>query len=144
VLIAGQDVADQLIRDQLTRTLKDEKARREQAPADPDGPAVAGDSSSGVKPGPETVDEQAERAARREQREADQEARRAAVAYNDELGAAVVKHLARVKVDARVVKILAAIDFGGDLDKIATRTPSDLGSNRRSATAHDGAPWRPG
>ncbi len=43
------------------------------------------------------------------------------MAYNDELGAAVVKHLARLKVGARVVKILAAVDFGGDLDKIATR-----------------------
>ena len=65
--------------------------------------------------------EEAERVARREQREAEQEARRAAVAYNDELGAAVVKHLGRVKVDPRVIKILAAVDFGGDLDKIATR-----------------------
>lgn len=119
-LIAGQQVADQLASDQIAQALKDARARAEQADAagsEPDGPATAAPGGGSVA----AVDEQAEREARREQREADQELRRAAVAYNDELGAAVVKHFGRLKVDGRVVKILAAVDFGGELDKIATR-----------------------
>jgi len=119
-LIAGQQVADQLASDQLAEALRDAKARAKEADTaecDPDAAAPASNAAGGVA----AADEEAERQARREEREAQQEARRAAVAYNDELGAAVVKHLARVKVDGRVVKILAAVDFGGELDKIAAR-----------------------
>ena len=36
-------------------------------------------------------------------------------------GAAVVKCFARVKLDARVVKLLACLDLGGELDRIAMR-----------------------
>ena len=43
------------------------------------------------------------------------------MAFNDELGAAVVKSLGRLRVDERVVKILSAVDLHGDLDKIALR-----------------------
>jgi hypothetical protein len=46
---------------------------------------------------------------------------RQAVAFNDELGAAVVKTLSRVKIDGRTVRILAAVDVHGDLTKIAMR-----------------------
>ena len=123
-LIVGQDVAEQLVADQVTRTLKSAKAQRKEAEA----AAVAGSgdpaSDRGVSPaggGQAPVDEQAAAEERRSEREAQLEARRKAVAFNDELGAAVVNHLARVKVDTRVVKILAAVDFGGDLDKIAMR-----------------------
>ena len=49
------------------------------------------------------------------------QARRAAFAHNAELGAAVVKNLTRVKVDAAVLKILTAVDVAGQLDVIAAR-----------------------
>ena len=58
---------------------------------------------------------------RRREREAQQEARRHAEAHNVELGAAVVKHLSRVKVDDRVLKILTAVNLHGDLQRIAAR-----------------------
>jgi hypothetical protein len=52
---------------------------------------------------------------------AEQEARRQAAAHNAELGAAAIKHLSRLKVDARVIKILTAVDIQGDLQRVATR-----------------------
>ena len=77
------------------------------------------DGEQATAPAGESPEQAAE--ARRREREAQQEARRAAVAHNDELGSAIVKHFAKLKVDERVVKILAAVDFGGALDKIACR-----------------------
>jgi hypothetical protein len=41
--------------------------------------------------------------------------------HNAELGAAVVKAFARVKLDARVVKLLACLNLGGELDQLAMR-----------------------
>ncbi len=121
VLIAGRAVADQLAADQIARTLKQEKARRKQAADAAGGDSAAGQGAAAPRGGGEVPDEEAVKAQRRREREADQQARRKAVAFNDELGAAVVKHVARIKVDARVVKILAAVDFGGQLGKIAMR-----------------------
>ncbi|MDQ3647531.1 MAG: hypothetical protein M3433_02905, partial [Actinomycetota bacterium] len=121
VLIAGQAVADQLAADQIARSLKAEKAHRKQLAETAGGDSAGGQASAPGASGGEAPDEQALTDQRRREREAELEARRKAVAFNDELGVAVVKHLARVKVDARVVKILAAVDFGGDLVKIAMR-----------------------
>jgi len=58
---------------------------------------------------------------RRAEREARKRAQEEATAYNDELGAAVVKSLSRLRVDERVIKILTAVDLHGELDKIALR-----------------------
>jgi hypothetical protein len=58
---------------------------------------------------------------RRAEREVRKQAQEQAVAFNDELGAAVVKALGRLRVDERVVKILSAVDLHGELDKIALR-----------------------
>ena len=123
-LIVGQDVADQLATDQVAGALKHAKAQAkatretEANNTDPDTGGSQG-GPGGRDPAERSEEQLAEE--RRQEREAQTEARRAAVAYNDELGAAVAKHLAKLKVDERVVKILAAVDFGGDLDKIATR-----------------------
>jgi len=43
------------------------------------------------------------------------------LAYNAELGAAVLKRLAKVRVDEAVVQILTAVDLHGQLDGIAAR-----------------------
>jgi hypothetical protein len=58
---------------------------------------------------------------RRAEREVRKQAQEQAVAFNDELGAAVVKALGRLRVDERVVKILSAVDLHGELGKIALR-----------------------
>jgi ParB/RepB/Spo0J family partition protein len=118
VLIVGQEIADELAADAIKRTLKDERARAkrerdwERQRADRTGTAAGGGA-------PLSEEEQAEQ--RRTQREADAEARRQAALFNDELGIAIVKTLSKTKVDERVVKILAAVDFDGELDKIAMR-----------------------
>ena len=98
-LIVGHDVAGQLVADQIARTLKETRARRKQdehtAVEDAGGASTDGVAASHAQDGP--VDEQAAAEQRRQEREALHEQRRRAVAFNDELGAAVVKHLARVK-----------------------------------------------
>lgn len=123
-IIVGQDVGDELAAQYIAACLKTQRsmARRERESAartpsasgsvegGPDGEAPA------AAPSEEEVKEQ-----RRRERAAEQERRRRAIAYNLELGAAVLKHLARVKVDERVVKVLAAIDFSGELGQIAAR-----------------------
>jgi ParB/RepB/Spo0J family partition protein len=124
-LIIGQDVSDQLACDQILRTLKDaraeqrrqrdwERSRAEQANANGDDPGGEGGSAP-----PSSEEELAEQ--RRREREALQEAKRRAAAHNAELGAAVVKGFAKVKLDERVVKLLATLNLGGDLDQIAMR-----------------------
>ncbi len=60
-------------------------------------------------------------AQRRAERVAEAEARRQGVAYNAELGAAVLKRLAKVRVDERALRILTAVDLHGELDQIAAR-----------------------
>jgi ParB/RepB/Spo0J family partition protein len=120
-LIVGQDVADQLAGDQIAAAHKAARGHAKairQAQEAGDGDAAG---QGAADPGGAQASEEQLAAERRREREAQQEACRAAVAYNDELGAAVVKHFGRLKIDGRVVKILAAVDFGGDLDKIAMR-----------------------
>lgn len=116
-LIVGQQVADQLAGDAIARALTEERAhQRRQAQYQPDRAGGDGDATSA-----EPLSEEEAKDARRRDREADQEVRRAAGAYNAELGAEVLKHLSRTKVDERVVKVLAAVDVGGQLDAIAMR-----------------------
>jgi ParB/RepB/Spo0J family partition protein len=113
-LIVGQEVADQLAGDCISRHLKAErKHRRELEKRNGDAGAVA---QAG-----EPASEEEQKEARRREREAEQEARRQANAYNHELGVACAKHLARIKVDDRVVKVLACVDLHGELGKIAMR-----------------------
>jgi ParB/RepB/Spo0J family partition protein len=126
-LLIGQDVADQLACDRIARALKDaraqqrqqrewERRRAEQAKANGDGPDADGDSEEQPAPSEEELAER-----RRREREAQQEAKRKAAAHNAELGAAVVKGFARVKLDERVVKLLATLNLGGELEQIAMR-----------------------
>jgi ParB/RepB/Spo0J family partition protein len=119
-IIVGQDVGDELAAQYIAACLKSQRAtaRRERAARAPEAAdgAADPDAASGARLSEEEVKEQ-----RRRERQAEQERRRQAAAYNLELGAAVLKHLARVKVDERVIKIIAAIDFSGELGQIAAR-----------------------
>ena len=134
-LIVGQDVADQLAADYIKRELKDRRARQrrerdwerkraEQARRaaleaqgiDPDSPEAAE-----VEVDVEPPSEEELKAQRKADRDALAEARRQAEGYNLELGAACYTKLSRVKIDDRVVKILAAVDFANDLGPIAAR-----------------------
>jgi ParB/RepB/Spo0J family partition protein len=115
VLIVGQEVADQLAGDCIARHLKAERKHRRElerrSGGETDTPTEAG----------EPVSEEEQKEARRRERAAAQEARREATAFNHELGIACAKHLSRIKVDDRVLKVLACVDLHGDLSKIAMR-----------------------
>ena len=117
-LISGQDVADRLADDYIGSCLtvqRDNKRRADQRAGS--SPQPGSDSEDGA---PKRSEAELEEQRRRE-REAQQEARRQAGAHNAELGAAAIKHLSRLKVDERAVKILTAIDIHGDLQRVATR-----------------------
>jgi hypothetical protein len=60
--------------------------------------------------------------ARRAGERAEQAQRRAAaVAFNAELGVAMLKAFAKTTLDARVLRVLTAVDFKDDLDALAAR-----------------------
>jgi ParB/RepB/Spo0J family partition protein len=121
VLIVGQDVADQLAGDQIARRLKEARAQeRRRREWERQRAQHANGSSDGSESQDEGSDEEL-REQRRREREAEQEGRRQAAAHNAELGAAVVKAFARVKLDERAVKVLATVNLGGELDQLAMR-----------------------
>jgi ParB/RepB/Spo0J family partition protein len=113
-LITGADVARQLAGDHIDARLKTERAnaRREQAP----GAGAAGTAEDAT---PQTEAER--QASARREREEQRRRKDAARAANEVLGAALVKHLSKVKLDERVVKILTAAPLARDLDRIAMR-----------------------
>ena len=55
------------------------------------------------------------------ERRRQQQQRELAVSFNVELGLLAFKHLTRVKVDERVLRILASVDVGGQLRGLASR-----------------------
>jgi ParB/RepB/Spo0J family partition protein len=123
-LIVGNDVAAQLVADQIKVQLKTERARarteRDHAPVADRDPTPA--ASTGAEPAePVAETEEQAKARRRAEREADAEHRASATAFNLELGVAVLKTFAKVKVDARVLQVLTAVDFKDDLDALAGR-----------------------
>jgi ParB/RepB/Spo0J family partition protein len=117
-LIVGQDVADTIAADQVTTALKaaraDAKRAREatKSSGSPEAPTAADTSEAAEEARKEQA--RAERAAAVAERER-------AVVFNEELGAAIVNSLSRVKVDERVVKILTAINVASELDRVAMR-----------------------
>ncbi|HWT91620.1 MAG TPA: ParB/RepB/Spo0J family partition protein [Solirubrobacteraceae bacterium] len=125
-LIVGQEVADQLAADTIARHLAAARAVL-QARAGDEGDDAFPNGAHGEPATPRTgaapapVDEEALKTQKREQRAADLAARAAAAARNDELGIALVKHLSKVKIDARVMKILTSVDLVGGLERLATR-----------------------
>ena len=115
-LIVGQEIADQLACDYIAAALKNQRAMARQNRATEESGDARGDARTDAAPSEEELKRQ-----RRTEREAERERRRAARAFNSELGAAILKHLARLKVDADVLKILTAIDVAGDIAAIAAR-----------------------
>jgi ParB/RepB/Spo0J family partition protein len=114
-LIVGQDVANQLAGDYIAACLKVQRANaRQTRPADPS----EGEPTDPTDPA--EAEAARKEAARRERAEA-KAAQEAAAVRNEELGLALVKHLSKAKVDARVVKILTCADVSAQLPKIAMR-----------------------
>jgi ParB/RepB/Spo0J family partition protein len=127
-IVVGADVANQLAVDYLAERLKglreDEALDRGtpaepsvSAPAEADGHSGQGEAAAAiVPPTPEQI-----AAAQKRAGEEDRRLRDETIAANQQLGAALVKHLATVKVDARVLKILTAAPIATSLSDIAAR-----------------------
>ena len=114
-VIVGQEVADDLIAELVKAQLKAERARSRRERESAGAAAEVGEASAAAG------SKEQEKARRRQEREAERERRAHACAFNLELGVAVLKAFAKVRVDARVIQILSAIDFKNDLDGIAAR-----------------------
>lgn len=117
-IVVGQDVGDRLAEDYIAQQLK---AAREHAKRNSENgqPATAA-SPAGAPLGVQPIAEQQAAEAKRK-REQDKQARQQATGFNRQLGVLAIKHLARIKVDERVIRILAAVDFGAHLRGIAAR-----------------------
>lgn len=117
-VIVGDDVMAELAADHIATALKQARERAKHQ-------AEQASSCRGGEPpaaAAEPVDpEIAAKERRRAEREQAEQHKRSAVAHNGELGAAIVKHLARLKVDADVLKVLTAVAVAGDIDAVAAR-----------------------
>jgi ParB/RepB/Spo0J family partition protein len=128
-LIVGTDVADQLAADYIAAALKDERSRqrreRKNATSDPQDSPTGTEDPAATTP-PAKQESEAERV-QRETNEAtakrteQQQRRDQAITFNLELGLLAFKHLPKLKVDERLLRVLASVDVGGSLRKISTR-----------------------
>jgi ParB/RepB/Spo0J family partition protein len=114
-LLVGQDVADELAADHIHACVENQRQTAERTTA-VSAEGDAADPDAEVPPSEEQAREQ-----RRADREQAERERDHAVAHNAELGAALFKHLARLKVDIDVLKVLTAVDVAGDIDGLAAR-----------------------
>jgi ParB/RepB/Spo0J family partition protein len=125
-IIAGQDVADRLAEDYIAATLKDERtrARREhQSQTQARTPSSDGSRADREPVAQESAEEREERRSQeaKVEREAQKQQRERAISFNLELGLLAFKHLSKMKVEERVLPILASVDLGGSLRGITTR-----------------------
>jgi len=127
-IIVGADVANQLAGDYMGKALKqlreDEEVERPAPAGQPavgqdageDEPSDEQDSRALAAPTPEQIAAGQKRASEEDRRVKDE-----TIAANQLLGAALVKHLAKVRVDTRVLKILTAAPVSAALGEIAAR-----------------------
>ncbi len=126
-LIVGQDVGDRLAEDSLTNALKQARAHQRRAPKAEEQVRDADPQEHGDTDGEPVREESvAEQEWRREQqakaqRQAEREERDRAIQYNLDLGVLALKHLLKIKVDERVLRILASVHVTGNLRGLAAR-----------------------
>jgi ParB/RepB/Spo0J family partition protein len=127
-IIVGADVANQLAGDHVANVLKRLRADEELdrlGPLSDTTSAVASDehepSAEEDSPKLEPPTDEQIAAGQKRANEEDRRVRDETIAANQQLGAALVKHLATVKVDARVLKILTAAPVATGLSDIAAR-----------------------
>jgi ParB/RepB/Spo0J family partition protein len=127
-LVVGVDVARQLASDLIERSLKtelkqaqDECENAKRASATRPHGAGAGNAETGEaevtqRPSDEEIEAGRKRALEEDRRLCDE-----TIARNQRLGAALIKHVCKVRVDERALKILTAAPISADLAKIAAR-----------------------
>jgi len=125
-LIAGQDVGDRLAEDYIASVLKRARSDQhhhhdtERVGASAEDHRTRTGNEPGHRESPEEREERHEQEARA-QRQADREQRDGAIRFNLDLGMLAFKHLPKIKVDERVLRILASVDIGGAMSGIAAR-----------------------
>jgi ParB/RepB/Spo0J family partition protein len=130
-LIVGQDVGDVLAEEYIAQTLKATRARiKAEREAQPAGAAAAqprsaghGDAADGKDAPTETEEERQARvqAEAKAQRKEQDEKREQATRFNEAVGLLAFKYLPKIKVDERVLRVLASVNLGGELSGIAAR-----------------------
>jgi ParB/RepB/Spo0J family partition protein len=127
-IIVGGDVARQLAGDYIKACLESqrehalaerENARRTDTSGQRAVEGAGGDTGTGQDAQP--LSEKEIEVGKERAREEDRRLRDETIAANQRLGAALIKHLGKVKVDERVLKILTAAPLAGDLGSIAAR-----------------------
>jgi ParB/RepB/Spo0J family partition protein len=127
-IIVGADVACQLAGDYISRVLETqrrheqalrENAERASAPRPRPAESINADSDQ-AEATPAPSEEQIE-AGRKRALEEDRRLRDETIASNQRLGAALVKHFGKAKVDERALKILTSAPLAADLARIAAR-----------------------
>ncbi|HEV3072134.1 MAG TPA: ParB/RepB/Spo0J family partition protein [Solirubrobacteraceae bacterium] len=125
-LIVGEDVATSLAEDYIADVLKEARAqarcqreaeKERQAAGGSDAEGTSGDAGQPEGSGEgESTGQDAEA-----QREAERKKREKAIRFNLDLGVLAFKHLPKIKVDERVLRILASVDLARSLREIASR-----------------------
>jgi hypothetical protein len=127
-LLIGEDVLVQVLTDQTKAAVKHARkvakrqrdAAKQRDATDADATNTQARNDDGSPDAPElSPEEQAEQ--RRRERQQELEARRKARAHNEELGAAVLRSLVRLKLDERSLKVLLATIPLLDLPGLAMR-----------------------
>jgi ParB/RepB/Spo0J family partition protein len=125
-LIVGQDVATRLAEDYIAEVLKETRAQaRRHREAEKEHQAAGGSDANGSdgdvgQPQGSGEGKSADQDAEA-QREAEREKREQAIRFNLDLGVLAFKHLPKIKVDERVLRILASVDLARSLREIASR-----------------------
>jgi ParB/RepB/Spo0J family partition protein len=123
-LIAGQDVATRLAEDCIAGELKEARAQeRRQREAEKERAADGSDpnATNDDSEGPQGTGQAATGENPDAQREAERKEREKAIRFNLDLGVLAFKYLPKIKVDERVLRILASVDLARSQREIASR-----------------------
>jgi ParB/RepB/Spo0J family partition protein len=122
-LIVGVEVARQLAGDLIDKSLKtelkhaqDERASAPRRHGTDAGNAALSEDDATQRPSDEQIEAGRKRALEEDRRLCDE-----TIARNQRLGAALIKHLCKVRVDERALKVLTSAPISADLAKIAAR-----------------------
>jgi ParB/RepB/Spo0J family partition protein len=119
-LIVGSDLVAELAAEHIASCLERQRQLARQSPPDDPDAEPSTDPVSDTDSEPVSTEDRAKEE-RRAQRAEQERERAMAVAHNSELGAAILKHLARLKVDVDVLKVLSSVEVAGDIDGLAAR-----------------------
>jgi ParB/RepB/Spo0J family partition protein len=125
-LIVGEDVATRLAEDYIAGVVKEARSQaRRQREAEKERQAAGGSDVEGTGGDAGQPEGSGEGESTGQdagaQREAERKKREKAIRFNLDLGVLAFKHLPKIKVDERVLRILASVDLARSLREIASR-----------------------